>query len=326
MRFLEDFRLNKYLLPHLALQKFGPEHAIEMSYNTYGIHAFYNTLDDLHDLENQSTFVNNGRRTNVSVSLWFLALESFINCLCKAICLKEDKDFTKLLAGKTVGKRLGFLLETFPVDAEIIKKSGLLSRVNEFLQFRNEIFHDRNIGDYLTFNKTNFSPVPFFSNQVDVFQAILIFLEVCCAFRYTIKHLDLMPNISIGKDSVMIYDKLDKIYNSLLKPNFEQILQKHGLKTKLNLDTTDFFKPEPYSNTYFKAGEILPIFQYEQDEEFFHPLNQNKTTISIQLYNATIMATNKSLDQYNYMNFMLDWPKLYAEAESENLKRHHPLK
>ena len=76
---LEDFRLNKYLAPFLAWQKYGPEKAIEMSYSIYAIHAFYSTMEDIKDLEQQDTFVNNGRRSNVSIALWFLALESFVN-------------------------------------------------------------------------------------------------------------------------------------------------------------------------------------------------------------------------------------------------------
>ena len=58
MRYLEEFRLNKYLVPYLALQKYGPNEAFEMSYNTYGIQAFYSTVEDLKDLENQASFVN----------------------------------------------------------------------------------------------------------------------------------------------------------------------------------------------------------------------------------------------------------------------------
>jgi len=318
MRFLEDFRLNKYLVPYLALQKYGPDEAIEMSYNIYSIHAFYSTMEDIKDLENQASFVNNGRRSNVSISLWFLALESLVNCLCKAVCLKEGKDFAGELSGKSVGKRLGFLLDTFPVEGEKMRKSGLLSRINEFLQFRNEIFHDRNIGESIIFHKTNFSPLPFFSNQVDVFQSLLIFLEVCCALRYVVMHLDLMPNISIGKDRQLIFDKMDNTYLSFLKPYFEQVLNKHELTTGLNLEIDHFFHPLPYSNTYFQAGEILPVFQHQQNEQFVYPLNQNRTSIGVELYQNLVSAANKPADHYDSMNFMLDWPRLYAEAQKQS--------
>ena len=52
-RNLEDFRLNEYLTPYLVLLANGPDTKVEMSYNTYAIHAFYSTTEDIKDLESQ---------------------------------------------------------------------------------------------------------------------------------------------------------------------------------------------------------------------------------------------------------------------------------
>lgn len=313
-RNLEDFRLNKYLVPYLAVYKYGPKKAIEMSYTTFAIHAFYSTMEDIKDLEQQATFVNNGRRSNVSIALWFLALEAFVNCIGKVICLRDGRKFVKEWNGKSIGKRLGFLLDTFQVEGENMRRSGLLTRVNEFLQFRNEIFHDRNAGDEIAFHRTNFSPRPYFNNQVDVFQSLLIFLEVCCGLRYAIHSLDIMPEISIGNQEVLIFDKLDKLYDTFLKPYFLQVLRKHNLTTALNLEISRYYQTEPYSNTYFVAGEILPVFQHKQEVNFTHPLNQEKTVIGATLYNGLIAASGKPPGHYDSMHFVIDWAKLYAEA------------
>ena len=319
-RNLEDFRLNKYLVPYLALQRYGPDKAIEMSFTTYSIHAFYSTMEDIKDLEQQATFVNNGRRSNVSIALWFLSLESFVNCMGKMICLRNAQDFAKDWSGKSISRRLGFLMDTFPIEGDAMRKSGLISRVNEFLQFRNEIFHDRNVGDKLVFHKTNFSSHPYFNNQVDVFQALLIFLEICCGFRYAINALDIMPEISIGNNELLIFDKLDKLYDTFLKPYFLQVLAKHNLTTELSLDISHYYQPAPYSNKYFKAGEILPVFQHQQQTDFVHPLNQEKTAIGVALYNGLIAASGKPPGHYDSMHFVIDWPKLYADAQKTSGK------
>lgn len=318
-RNLEDFRLNRYLTPYLSLQKYGPDKAIEMSYTKYAIHAFYSTMEDIKDLEDQETFVNNGRRSNISVSLWFLALESFVNCIGKMICLRDGGNFAQNLSGKSIGARISFLLDTFPVEGEAMRKSGLLGRINEFLQFRNEIFHDRNIGEELVFHKTNFSPLPYFSNQVDIFQALLIFLEVCCGLRYSINALDIMPEISIGNQELLIFNKLDKLYESFLKPYFLQVLSKHNLTTGLNLDIKQYFQPAPYSNKYFLQGEILPIFQYQEQSDFTHPLSQEKTAIGTTMYNNLITESGKKSGHYESMHFIIDWPKLYSEAQDARI-------
>lgn len=312
---LEDFRLNKYLAPFLALPRFGTDKAVEMSYSIYAIHAFYSTIEDVKDLEQQDTFVNNGRRSNISIALWFLALESFVNCVCKIVCLRQDQNFTKELSTKSISKRLGFLFDTFSVEGEAMRKSGLIARVNEFLQFRNEIFHDRNNGEEIHFHKTNFSSRPFFSNQVDVFQSILIFIEVSCGLRYVINGLDLMANISIGNNEVLIFDKFDNLYNTFLKPFFVQVLAKHELVTNLNLDIDHYYQPAPYSNTFFKIGEVLPVFQRQQETEFIHPLNKEKTAIGAGLYASLIVASGKPIGHNDSMNFSLDWPKMYADIQ-----------
>lgn len=317
-RNLEDFRLDEYLIPHLALSGGNPEDGIEMSYNLYAMHAFYSAYGDIQDLEFQATFVNNGRRSGISIALWFLALESLINCLCKIACIKENIDFSRDLSPKSVSARLEFVLNTYNIDSLILKRAGLITRINEFLQFRNEIFHDRNFGDQIRFQKTNFSPVPFFSNQVDVFQALLIFLETTFALRYAIKELDMMPNVSIGNGQVL-FDKLDIIYNRFLRPYFEKILAKHNLTTQLDLDISRFFSQEPNNNDYFKRGEIIPVFRVEQQNKFKHNLSQDKTNFGVELYNQVVTSYQKPMGHNDSMNFMLNWPNLYEDAKTGKL-------
>jgi hypothetical protein len=317
-RNLEDFRLNEYLSEYLAIIADGPDAKVEMSYNHYAIHAFYSTMEDIRDLETQATFVNNGRRSGISIALWFLALESFVNCICKISCLKEKTDFDQLRT-KSISKRLDYVFQVFHIDGLALKKSGLISKINEFQQFRNEIFHDRNFGEKIEFHKTNFSPIPFFSNQVDVMQALLIFLETSYALRYCIKELDLMANISIGNAEVLIFEKLDKAYRSILCPYFEAALKKQDLKTYLNLDIAAFYQAAPNGNDYFGRGEVLPVFRREQKDEYKHKLSEAKTNIGVEIYNAVVHSYNKPPGHNDSPNFMLDWNKLFLDSREGRL-------
>jgi hypothetical protein len=319
LRNLEDFRLNEYLMPKLVLLNSSPADGIEMSYTMYALHAFHNTYQDIQDLEQQSTFVNNGKRSSISIALWFLALESLINCLCKIACQKENKDFSRDLGGKSISTRLDFVFNTYNVDGLALKQTGLVTRINEFLQFRNEIFHDRNFGEQLKFSKTNFSTLPFYNNQVDVFQSLLIFLEIACALRYIIKELDLMPNISIANQDVLIFEKLDTLYLILLRPYFEKVLAKHNLTTQLNLDISKFYSQKPNENDYFKRGEVVPVFRLMQENKFKHNLSQEDTNIGVELYNQVVESYQKPKGHHDSMNFMINWPKLYEDNKAGKL-------
>ena len=149
------------------------------------------------------------------ISLWFLALESFVNSLCKVASLIKDDNF-KEIAKQDLSSRLTYAIISLNYNEIEIKKSGIYNRINEFKTFRNELFHDRNIGSEVVLKKTNFSTNPILSNQVDVFQSLIIYLEVALLFRFSIPGLDLMPNISIGNSSVFHFDKLDILYNEYL--------------------------------------------------------------------------------------------------------------
>lgn len=79
---LEDYRSNDYLQLAFTVLSDSSKPTIELTYNQYAVHGFYNTMYDIQDLENQQEYINNGRRVSVSISMWYLALEAYINSLC----------------------------------------------------------------------------------------------------------------------------------------------------------------------------------------------------------------------------------------------------
>lgn len=307
-RYLEEFRHNEYLSPYLMLLSDRANPKVEMTYNQYAMHGFYSLSDDINDLENERNFVNNGRRTLPSIALWYLSLEAYINGLCKIIAYVFEKD-PQALIKKDIGSRISYLLSELSYDESEIKKTGIYNRVNEFRQFRNELFHDRNIGEEIIFKRTNFSSIPVFSNQVDTFQAVIITIEIMTLFRYSIKGLDLMPNISIGNSKILHFDKLDILYTKYLKPFFEQTLIKHELTTKLDLNINDFRSLPP--NEVIHQGEIVVINRIEQEEKYKYTLNQTPSNIGRNMYNKIVEEYNLPEGHVSGLNFIVDWEDFY---------------
>ena len=231
--------------------------------------------------------------------------------LCKVVSFIFAKD-PEVPIKKDIGSRLNFLLTELQYDEMEIKKSGLYNRINEFREFRNELFHDRHVGEEISFKRTNFSSIPVLSNQVDIFQSLILVIEVMTLFRYSIKGLDLMPNISMGNSAILHFDKLDSLYLKYLRPFFEQSLKKHNLKTRLNLDINNFSSLPP--NKLIHQGEIAPINRVEEQDKFKFKLDQSTTTIGRDLYHKIVQDYALPDGHVSGLNFILDWPEFHKSG------------
>ncbi|TRX36652.1 hypothetical protein [Flavobacterium restrictum] len=293
--YLEDYRHNDYQLLFLRVLSYSDKPQIELTYNEYSNHGFSNTMFDIKDLENQDNFINNGRRNTLSISMWFLALEAYINALCKVTAIIKQISVDEIIK-KEISGRIAFLIEELGYNKMKIKKTGVFNRVNEFRRFRNEIFHDRHSGEELKFEKTLFSSIPIRSGQVDVFQSLQIFLEVTSLFRFAIPGLDLMPNIAVGNEAELKFEKLDTIYSRFLAPFFQRVLIKRKLEIELELSFT-LYQLDP--SAIFKVGEIIPITKILQDEKY-NISNLPKTNLGEELYNL-ILNSNESTTGLNFI-------------------------
>ncbi len=307
-KYLEDYRLNEYLNTYMLVWTDSCKPKVEMTFNGHALQAFYSTFDDIRDLENEKNFVNGGRRAIISISLWYLSVEALINGLCKTLSfvlgLEPDEQI-----GKNINARLNFLVTTFGYDNELIRKSGIYKRLSDFTRFRNELFHDRNTGKQILFKNTNFSPTPVFCNQIDVFQSMLIFIELATLFRYSINGLDLMPNISLRNSKVLHFEKLDILYNQILLPFFKNSLSKHNLRTHLNLEINKF--TSLLKSEVLHLGDVVVISRVEQEERFKHTLDQSETAIGTNLYSKVLNKYQLPDGHVSGQNFILNWPELY---------------
>lgn len=265
MTHIEDHRHNELGTAFLKFYN-KPDHKVYMSYESHSTKAFYYTLNDITELENSKiNRIGIGHQTHSSISFWFLALESYINSILKLSCIKKNLDFL-IYKNQDLGKRLSSLLTLLEIDRKHFNEFNIIGKINEFCRFRNELFHDRHFGEKIKFEVTNFSQIPFLSNQVDTFQAILIFIEIGQLLRYAIAGLDTMPSIIIRNNDVVLWEKLNICYTGILKEAFEASLSKHGLLTNLSLHLPDVTN---FKSGLFKKGEIICLLTAEQDQKYF---------------------------------------------------------
>ena len=277
--YLENFRYNDiggsfFELPSISAQK------VFMTYEKHSRSAFYFSLNDIEDLERATDTVHIGAQTHSAISFWFLALESYINSLVKICCIKKNKSFEDFKK-QDLHTRLGSLVSLFDLDKKEFNQKNIIAKVNEFASFRNDLFHDRHVGDELKFKHTCFSPIPIFSCQVDIMQAILIYLEVASRLRFAIEGLDTMPSVVLKNKDVAVWEKLDVAYEKILQPWFEAVLKKHQLRTHLDFVFTN--SQHLYSKE-FQKGDVECRIRVDQDVEFEYWLNQEPTQIGRDLY------------------------------------------
>lgn len=249
-----------------------------LSYVEYATTAFYLTCQDLWDLERSSSIAINGRSSLININLWFLTIEAFINNLIKAACIRTGQNFERYRKMKVINRFRKFL-SLFELDKNSFRERGILARMNEFTQFRNEILHDRQFKKGLHFNHTLFSKNPPFCNQVDVLQSMIICLEVLASLRNVILGVDLMPQIVILKNDSFFYRELDYLYLNLVKPLFLKILKKHDLKSELNLN---FVQINTGRSKLFQKGDVKILIRYKPD--FIYNLNPDHSDFTTELF------------------------------------------
>ncbi|OQP60425.1 hypothetical protein A3860_34170 [Niastella vici] len=285
---LEHFRHDPVGLPLFSLTKSKKAgDTIQASYIDYVFRAFYLTMQDLEQLEMaKGELVPDGRNSIVATSLWFLGLESYLNTLLKLTCGHVNEEFAKYKV-KNLTEKLTALLILLQVDDLPVKRTGVYNRIHEFTTFRNEVFHDRNVGSPVKFSKTMFSEIPINCNLVDVMQGLLIFLEVAALLRFSLSGLDTMPDIFIHVSNKAFTKKLDVLYSDLIRPSFEAVLAKHQLSTHLNLMINNC---GPLSSSIFSYGDITAKIVADSPPEYYFPLNPENTSICSELMIKIVSA------------------------------------
>jgi hypothetical protein len=241
-----------------------PSVQVPLTFHDYSIKAFYYSCQSLDQLEHSQIHINSGNTTVVAIGFWFIAIEAYINAILKIGCTLKRQDFNTYRS-KNLKQRMEGILKLLEEDIPAFHRTGITQRLNEFMSFRNEIFHDRYVDEPLTFAKTAFSGIPFLANQVDVVQAALIALEVFLAFRQVYVGLDLMPDILIQIEGSVGYEKYDSLYTGLLLPLFKKALEKHDLSSSVH---TQPLAVSVKSAEFVQLGDVQPAMRSAPRVEF----------------------------------------------------------
>jgi len=217
----------------------------------------------------------NGRQNYpTSCSYWFFAIESFVNSIWRAVSEIDSKCDFRLVRKKDLTTRLTELISLLGADLEAFYKSGIFARFGELIQFRNDIFHDRQHGVLIEYKKTAFSKVPPLLNQVDVLQSMVIAIEVFNYLRYAFPNIDIMPEVVYFPKGTIAYRKVDFMYESIVETAFTEILKKHGLVTDLVLSCA---KELTAKASYFNKYDIA--FMISADKRLEYAFNHQRSQI-----------------------------------------------
>jgi len=167
---LEDLRENDIGTVAAWLPKLGnrPDSMTHLTYPLFAHTAFYYSAQQIEQLEFSTSAIQQGNATQTCVGLWFISIEAYINSILRIMCLATGESFD-LLKKKDFGPRIKSLLDLLDVDRTTFY-NGPFQRLEEFKQYRNELFHDRTNVKSMLFQKSSFSGKPMYANQVDVLQ------------------------------------------------------------------------------------------------------------------------------------------------------------
>lgn len=273
---LEDFRGDDLGQIYVFMPRFSSVQ-VPLTFHDYSIKAFYYSCQSLEQLEQSQIHINSGNTTVVAIGFWFIAIEAYINAILKIGCILTEQNFNTYRS-KNLKQRLEGILNLLGEDLPAFHRTGITQRLNEFMSFRNEIFHDRYIDDPLTFSKTVFSSIPFLANQVDVVQAALVALEVFVAFRKAYAGLDLMPDVVVQVENTFGYEKYDFLYTEVLLPLFRKALEKHSLDSSVN--TQPCFVSVK-SAEFAQLGDVQPAMRAIPRVEFVPNSEQSSHGVDI---------------------------------------------
>lgn len=255
----------------------GESHFIPMNFHDYANTAFEYTVADIQLFENSKNIVFIGKNSVYASSFWFLSIEAFTNTILKYLCYDNSDSFSQF-KGKGINARIKKINEYISLPQKEFSTKFPQAKLYEFEDFRNEIFHDRSLEEEKVFNKTLFSPKPNLQNLAAELQSLLISIDFFNYYRFCIKGIDFMPSIRLKVSNSIIFEKLDTIYDILLKPTVIQSLKKHQLETNLSFDsliapcevvyTPKRFLPNPLIKAIIDKD--IDIKLNEEETDFFY--------------------------------------------------------
>lgn len=195
--------------------------------------AFYVTIDALNRFQNLDP-VGASPYVIPVLALWFMAAESYVSTIYKVAQLDAAHRGTAAIT-RTDRLALKYVAIEDHFGAATPRPKTPRLELIEFCTLRNTLFHDLTGVKQPTFHHTLFPTHVENVNEVDLFQGLIVAINVFAYFRYLFPEADLMPSVSIQGAQ----EKIDVLAEEVLFPAFADLLAAKGLDTGLALRLGD---------------------------------------------------------------------------------------
>jgi hypothetical protein len=195
------------------------------------------------------------------------------------------------------------LAEIIEVDLKDYYKAGLFTHLQDFMTFRNELFHDRYFDAERSYKHTSFSPLAHLLNQVDVIQASVIALEAFISFGRLFPGVELMPNIKIVKEDSFGWMPYDKLHREVTLPYFDRALSKHKLSSNVERQPIIHRLPE---TKIAPKGSVRICVKALQEEKFQFKPNDEESNIGAELFAKVQGHIEVAKDTFPLPNYSRD--------------------
>lgn len=273
---IENFRFNRLGEYLFQVTDYGNHKnaTFQTNYIDYAQYSVKSIIDDFYEFENPITYAKPDYYNSINTFIYsFFAIESFINLLGRVFDLQgilSFKDFKK----KELDSRLNQLLNILSIDKATLSKQGVYKVLNEYKSIRNELFHDRQFDSRIKLNHSILTNIPPYFSICDSIEAFKILLIIFSVFRYTFCNIDLLPFSIVRNENGNNFFQIDKIYDEMLCPWYNEILKKHNLSSDFK---SDVISSSPDIKFNAEKFEVHILIYGKSDHSF--TLEDSKTTI-----------------------------------------------
>lgn len=173
----------------------------------------------------------------MTVAKWVCAIEGCAASIATLynFYIKENKQFSKNRFNfwDVCKEVVGFGNKEDKNEYELLK-----GEINIIRDFRNLLMHSLIMKFYESEDSSIrlFAKNPYESTIIDVIEASRISIQFFQFFRYTLPPLDLMPTYPVAVKERIAFEKLDVFYKKILHPAFVDMMKKHKLGTRHDLN------------------------------------------------------------------------------------------
>jgi len=246
---LEDFRNQQLVGESVFMSDYFNGAHLPFLFHQTSNDAFYMTIDALNRMQNQDSIGTN-TYCMPGVGLWFQATESYLSTIYKLAVAESARTQRSIKKTMKVMQKFDAINRYFSIPTPL----SLKSQLQDFVNFRNGIFHDLTLTHSNHYSHTLFSLKPEKLNEIDLFQSLLVSVSLFAHYRYLFMDTDLMPQIGINAQ----FEDLDKLVEEILIPAFKDILEAKGMGTSLDLSL-----PSSHCSPHSYPIAIKAIISYD---------------------------------------------------------------